>query len=106
MIQKRSDRFEAVQALSRRHFLKTATATSAVMSFGGVAPQVFCHAAETAREQQRVLVVVEMAGSWLSTLDDCSFERRHLYFMSYLPLSLIYSAATLNNSMLLLRQFG
>src|SRR6056297_1617395 len=62
MIQKRSDRFEAVQALSRRHFLKTATATSAVMSFGGVAPQVFCHAAETAREQQRVLVVVEMAG--------------------------------------------
>jgi len=53
-----------------------------------------------------VVIVVEVVGSWLSTLDECSLERRHLYFISYLPLIIVYSIATLNNSMLLLSQLS
>jgi len=53
-----------------------------------------------------VVVVVELAGSWIATLDDCSLECRHLYLIGYLPLILVYSAATIHNSMLVLRQLG
>ena len=53
-----------------------------------------------------VVVVVELAGSWIATLDDCSLESRHLYLISYLPLILVYLFATINNSILVLRQLG
>lgn len=53
-----------------------------------------------------VIVVVESAGTWLSTLDECSVDRRHLYLISYLPLSAVYALATIHNSILLLQQIS
>lgn len=48
--------------LSRRQFLTSAAATSAVMTFGDAAPAFLHSAADQSTESQRILVVVEMAG--------------------------------------------
>lgn len=48
--------------LSRREFLGTAAAGSVVMTFGSTAPSVLCQAAATSPQDERVLLVVEMAG--------------------------------------------
>lgn len=53
-----------------------------------------------------VVLVVESVESWIATQDDCSFESRHLYLISYLPLIIVYSLATIHNSLLLLGQVG
>jgi uncharacterized protein (DUF1501 family) len=47
---------------SRREFLGTAAAGSVVVTFGTAAPHVLCQAAATSTQDQRILVVVEMAG--------------------------------------------
>ncbi len=50
------------QPIKRRLFLTRAATGSAVMTFGTSAPAVLCQAAATARSDDRLLVVVEMAG--------------------------------------------
>lgn len=50
------------QPIKRRLFLTRAATGSAVMTFGTPAPAVLCQAAATARNDDRILVVVEMAG--------------------------------------------
>jgi len=47
---------------SRREFLGSAAAGTAVMTFGATAPEVLCQAAAASPHDERVLVVVEMAG--------------------------------------------
>ncbi|NNE00109.1 MAG: DUF1501 domain-containing protein [Pirellulaceae bacterium] len=49
-------------SIKRRKFLRHAAAGSAVMTFGTTAPSVLCRAAALTPNEQRVLVVVEMAG--------------------------------------------
>lgn len=53
-----------------------------------------------------VVLVVEAAGTWLGTLDECSIGRRHLYLLSYLPLSCVYLFATVHNSILIVAQLN
>lgn len=50
-----------MNSLHRRHFLKTSTAAG-TLACGGMMPQVFAHAAIRANQDERILVVVEMAG--------------------------------------------
>ncbi len=47
---------------TRRDFLCKAAAGSAVVTFGSTAPSLLCQAAESASEEGKILVVVEMAG--------------------------------------------
>jgi uncharacterized protein (DUF1501 family) len=47
---------------SRREFLGGVAAGSAVMTFGATAPGVLCQAAAASAQDERILVVVEMAG--------------------------------------------
>lgn len=47
---------------SRREFLGSAAAGTALVTFGAAAPRVLCHAAANSPQDERVLVVVEMAG--------------------------------------------
>ena len=49
-------------SIKRRQFLTQAAVGSAVVTFGANAPSVLCNAAENAKSDQRVLVVIEMAG--------------------------------------------
>ncbi|QDT13908.1 DUF1501 domain-containing protein [Planctomycetes bacterium K23_9] len=50
------------QPFDRREFLGRAAAGSAMVSLGAIAPDILCRAAEASRSDQRILVVVEMAG--------------------------------------------
>lgn len=50
-----------MNSIQRRHFLKTSTAASA-LAFGSTMPQVFANAAVRAKWDERILVVIEMAG--------------------------------------------
>jgi len=47
---------------NRRQFLSTTAMASGVMTFGGPVPAVLRQAASTSKDQDRILVVVEMAG--------------------------------------------
>ena len=49
-------------SIKRRQFLTQAAVGSAVVTFGANVPSVLCNAAENAKSDQRVLVVIEMAG--------------------------------------------
>lgn len=49
-------------SIKRRQFLTQAAVGSAVVTFGANVPSVLCNAAENAKSEQRVLVVIEMAG--------------------------------------------
>ncbi|MGB7342982.1 MAG: DUF1501 domain-containing protein [Pirellulaceae bacterium] len=50
------------QKIFRREFLGRAAAGSAIVSFSAAAPSVLCQAAESSAEEQRILVVIELAG--------------------------------------------
>jgi len=53
-----------------------------------------------------VVVVVEWTGAWVGTLDECAIDRRHLYYISYLPLTCVYGLATIQNSVLIATQLS
>ena len=53
-----------------------------------------------------VVIVVESAGLWIGTLDECAIDPRHLYLLSYLPLSCVYLLATIHNSVLIFTQLS
>jgi len=49
-----------------------------------------------------ILAVVETASQWLASTEDCSIQRTHLTMISYIPLSVVFAFATINNTLLLL----
>jgi hypothetical protein len=51
-----------------------------------------------------VVAVVEWARSKATVYANCSIERRHLYLISYLPLTCVYTIATVHNTILVLQQ--
>lgn len=53
-----------------------------------------------------VVAVVEWARLKTMTYDNCSIERRHLYFISYLPLTCVYTVATVHNTIVVLQQLN
>ncbi len=51
-----------LRSTSRRQFLGNATTGTALLTFGATAPSVLCQAAAASPQDERILVVVEMAG--------------------------------------------
>ena len=47
---------------TRREFLGSTAAGTALLTFGAAAPQVLCQAAASSPQKERILVVVELAG--------------------------------------------
>jgi uncharacterized protein (DUF1501 family) len=67
--------FSSHRHSSRRNFLKTSAAGSAVLTFGGPAPSALCRAAEQS-QAGKILVVIELAGGndGLNTVIPCEDE--------------------------------
>ena len=53
-----------------------------------------------------VVVVVEWARSKTMAYNGCSLDRRHLYLISYLPLTCVYAIATVHNALLIFQQLN